>query len=105
MPQPRKYANRADQQAAYRQRRIAADRELLAQKGFPPLPAIPTMPGNARWRARIAQAHLLRSEAVGEMQNYHDDRSQEWQDSTRAEELLAKIERLQETMDPLQGIE
>jgi len=29
MPQPRKYANRADQQAAYRQRRIISDRELL----------------------------------------------------------------------------
>ena len=29
MPQPRKYANRAEQQAAYRQRRIASDRQLL----------------------------------------------------------------------------
>jgi hypothetical protein len=105
MPQPRKYANRADQQAAYRQRRIASDRQLLAQKGLPPLPAIPTMPGNARWRAMIAQAHLLISEAVVEMQDYHDDRSEQWQDSTKAEDLLAKLERLQETMDQLQGIE
>jgi hypothetical protein len=105
MPQPRKYANRADQQAAYRQRRIASDRELLAQKGLPALPAIPTMPGNARWSAMIAQAHLLLSEAVVEMQDYHDDRSQEWQDSSKAEDLLAKLEHLQETMDQLQGIE
>ena len=105
MPQPRKYANRADQQAAYRQRRIDSDRELLAKKGLPPLPAIPTMPGNARWNAMIAQAYLLLSEAVVEMQDYHDDRSQEWQESTKAEDLLAKLERLQETMDQLQGIE
>ena len=105
MPQPRKYANRADQQAAYRQRRIVSDRELLAKKGLPPLPAIPTMPGNARWNAMIAQAHLLLSEAVVEMQDYHDDRSPDWQESTKAQELLARLERLQETADQLQGIE
>jgi len=105
MPQPRKYANRADQQAAYRQRRIVSDRALLAQKGLPALPAIPTMPGNARWNAMIAQAHRLLSEALVEMQDYHDDRSQEWQDSSKAEDLLAKLEHLQETVDQLQGIE
>ena len=105
MPQPRKYANRAEQQAAYRQRRIVSEHELLSQKGLPPLPAIPTMPGNARWSAMIAQAHLLISEAVVEMQDYHDDRSEQWQDSTKAEELLAKREHHQETMDQLQGID
>lgn len=105
MPQPRKYANRAEQQAAYRKRRVVSDHELLAQKGLPALPAIPTMPGNARWSAMIAQAHLLLSEAVVEMQDYHDDRSEQWQDSSKAADLLAKLERLQETVDQLQGIE
>jgi len=105
MPQPRKYETRADQQAAYRQRRIASDRELLSKKGLPALPAIPTMPGNARWSAMIAQARLLLSEATVEMQSYHDDRSQEWQDGAKAEELLAKLEHLQETMDQLQDSE
>ena len=105
MPQPRKYATRAEQQAAYRKRRIISDRELLAQKGLPPLPAIPTIPGNARWSAMIKQAHTLLSEAVVEMQNYHDDRSEQWQDSTKAEELLAKLEHLQETMAQLQEVE
>jgi len=105
MPQPRKYATRAEQQAAYRKRRVISDRERLAQKGLPPLPALPTMPGNARWSAMIAQAHLLLSEAIDEMQNYHDERSEEWQDSTKAEDLLAKVEQLQETMAQLQGIE
>ena len=105
MPQPRKYATRADQQSAYRQRRVASVRELLSKKGLPALPAIPTMPGNARWSAMIAQAHLLLSEAVVEMQSYHDDRSQEWQDGAKAEDLLAKLEHLQETMDQLQGSE
>ena len=82
-----------------------AQRELLAKKGLPSLPAIPTMPGNARWSAMIQQAHILLSEAVDEMQNYHDDRSEQWQDSDKAEDLLAKVECLQETMEQLQEVE
>ena len=105
MPQPRKYETRAQQQAAYRKRRATSDRQLLAQKGLPPLASIPTMPGNARWSAMIAQAHMLLSEAVDEMQSYHDDRSEQWQDSSRAEDLLAKLDHLQETMDQLEQIE
>ncbi len=104
MPQPRKYATRADQQAAYRQRRIASEQALLSQKGLPALPAIPTLPGKARWSAMIAQAHSLLVEAVVEMQSYHDARSAEWQESAKAEELLAKVEQLQETLEQLQGI-
>ena len=53
----------------------------------------------------IAQAHLLLSEAVVEMQSYHDERSQELQDGVKAEDLLAKLEHLQETMEQLQGSE
>ena len=53
----------------------------------------------------IEQAHMLLSGAVVEMQIYHDDRSEPWQDSTKAEDLLAKLEQLQETMAQLQGIE
>ena len=105
MPQPRKYETRAQQQAAYRKRRAVAGQELLAKKGLPPLPAIPTIPGNARWSAMIEQAHMLLSQAIIEMQNYHDDRSEQWQDSARAEELLAKLEHLQETTAQLQQIE
>lgn len=63
------------------------------------------LPGRARWSAIIAQAHLLLSEAVVEMQTYHDARSAEWQESTKAEELLTKVEQLLETIEQLQGIE
>ena len=105
MPQPRQYASRAQQQAAYRKRRELCDRARLAQKGLPALPSIPSIPGNARWSAMIAQARLLLSEAVAEMQSYHDDRSEPWQESTKAEDLLAKLEQLQETMEQLQGID
>ena len=105
MPQPRKYETRAHQQAAYRKRQTLSQQELLSHKGLPPLPAIPTLPGNARWRAIIEQAHTLLSAAAEEMQTYHDARSEPWQESSKAEELLAKLERLQESIAQLQDIE
>ena len=105
MPQPRKYTNRAAQQAAYRKRQALSVQDLHAHKGLPALPAIPTMPGNARWSAMIEQAHTLLNEAVEEMQSYHDDRSEQWQESAKAEELLAKLEQLQETVAQLQTME
>ncbi len=105
MPQLRKYGTRAEQQAAYRKRRAISEQQLLAQKGLPVLPAIPTMPGNARWRAMIEQAHTLLSTAAEEMQDYYDDRSEPWQEGPRAEELLAKLEHLHESMTPLEDID
>jgi hypothetical protein len=105
MPQPRKYETRSAQQAAYRQRRATAEQELLARKGLPLLPAIPTLPGHVRWSAMIQQAHTLLSMAAEEIQSYHDDRSEPWREGQKAEALLAKLEHIQESMAPLQEIE
>ena len=105
MPQLRKYVNRAAQQAAYRKRQARAQQDLLASKGLPALPAIPTMPGNARWQAMIDQAHTLLCDAAEEMQSYHDDRSEQWQESDKAEELLARIELVQEKADQILDME
>ena len=102
MPQPKKYANRAQQQAAYRERRASSERELLATKGLPPLPAIPTLPGHARWAAMQSQARSLLEAAVGEMQCYYDERSSAWQESAAAEELLARRECLEEIIAQLE---
>ena len=105
MPQRRKYQTRGEQQAAYRKRCAISERALLAQKGLPPLPAIPTIPGAARWRAMIEQAYTLLSHAADEMQCYHDDRSEAWQEGDKAEEMLVRLEQLQETAAQLQDIE
>jgi hypothetical protein len=105
MPQPRKYATRAEQQAAYRQRRTRAEQDLLATKGLPPLPAIPTLPGAVRWRAMLSQAQQLLGQAASEMQSYYDARSEAWQEGVRAEELLNKLERLEEIVAQLQECE
>ena len=105
MPRPRQYDTRAAQQAAYRTRQVQSQQALLAQKGLPPLPAIPTMPGQVRWKAMIAQAQLLLSAAAVEMQTYHDARSESWQEGDKAEALLSKLEHLQETVAELQDLD
>ena len=105
MPQPRKYATRAQQQAAYRKRRAVSEQELLAAKGLPPFPALPTLAGHARWRAMLAQAQQLLSQATSEMQSYYDDRSEAWQESAQAEAMLNKRERLEEIVTQLQECE
>lgn len=105
MPQPRKYENRAAQQAAYRKRQTISQQQMLSQKGLPSLPALPTIPGQARWRAMMVQAQALLSQAAEEMQSYHDDRSELWQDSAKAEEMLARIEHLQEAIAQLEAAE
>jgi hypothetical protein len=105
MPQPRQYENRAAQQAAYRKRQTISQQQMLSQKGLPPLPSLPTIPGQARWRAMMVQAQALLGQAAEEMQSYHDERSEPWQDSTKAEELLARIEHLQEAMAQLEAVE
>ena len=62
------------------------------------------MPGNARWIDAIAQAACLLTSVVAEMQDYFDDRSEEWQDSERAEAHQERMEAVQEIVDALEGV-
>jgi hypothetical protein len=99
MPQERKHASSAGRQAAYRKRCERARRIELAAKGLPALPAISTMPGFRRWNASIETARELIERTVDEMQEYFDERSEEWQESERAEEHQEKIDSAQTLLD------
>ena len=102
MPQPRKYESRAHQQAAHRNRCATALRSQSQAKGLPALPPIPAMPGTARWRAAARMAQDLITTICDEMQSYADDRSEQWQQSDRADEFaerLAGIEDIRDTLD------
>lgn len=105
MPQPRKYATRAQQQAAYRQRCAATQSKVLAQKGLPLLPAIPSMPGTARWNAMVEHACQLLSDAIEEMKDYHYYRTERWQASFTGEEFLEKVEHLKRIRARLEDID
>lgn len=105
MPTPRKYEGGAARQRAYRERAARArlaEREL---KGLPAAPAIPTMPSPKRWRATIAQAAALLSQAEGEIHDYIDERSEAWQESERAEHWQECRQAIEDVIDSLESID
>jgi len=99
MPQPKYHVSAAARQAAYRKRCDRARQVELASKGLPSLPAISTMPGWPRWNASVEAARELVERTVEEMQEYFDDRSEQWQESERAEEHQEKIDSIQTLLD------
>jgi hypothetical protein len=101
MSQLRQYADNAAKQRAYRARQAEARRSEQRAKGLPPAAALPTLPSHARWQALLAQARLSLQAARDEMQAYHDDRSQAWQQSERADVLLERIDSLEQALDAL----
>jgi hypothetical protein len=103
MPQQRIHSTSADRQRAYRQRQTEARATERQEKGLPPLPTIPTLPGERRWAASIAQARALVEQTRDEMQAYFDDRSEHWQESERGETLQERIEALETVLSDLEG--
>jgi hypothetical protein len=99
MPTPRKYATSADKHRAYRERQAAARQAERAAKGLPTTPSIPTMPGTARWEALIAGALSTLEASRDAMQVYFDERSENWQESERGEELRERIETLESIIE------
>jgi hypothetical protein len=101
MPQQRKYNTNAARQEAYRTRCEQSRQIALAAKGLPSLPAIATIPGWPRWNASFTAAHALIADSLSEMQDYFDDRSQNWQESQRAEEHQERIASVEAALDAL----
>ena len=109
MPQPRKHISPAARQkasvrcghtlclqAAYNQRTEQARREQLTAKGLPATPAIPTIPGYPRWRHAIKQVQALLEMMHSEMEDYADQRSEQWQETQQAETLRQQIDDISE---------
>ena len=109
MPRPRlnpeKILTPAEKQKAYRERQKQARITERQQKGLPPAPAVPTMPGTARWNALIVQAQAALDTCLEEMQTYFDDRSEQWQESERGEQMQERIDQISELLETLNNIE
>jgi hypothetical protein len=96
-----KYRTNAEKQAAYRQRMRQAQEKQLTERSLPPLPAIPSIPGEARWRAALGQAEWLVETTVNEMQEYYEERSEAWQESERGGTFEDRLHAVQELLSSL----
>jgi hypothetical protein len=101
MPTPRKYSSDADRQRAFRQRQRDARTAALVSNAPPP-PAIPTMPGTARWKALHDQARAAIQTMAEEMQSYHDNLSETWQEGDKGEAFREMIERADELRETIE---
>lgn len=104
MPTPRRYQTDAQRQSAYRERQSAARRAEQQAKGLPPLPTIPTMPGEKRWQGMADHARVLLQAMRDEMQSYFDDRSETWQEGDKGEAMQGRIDALDGVIDQLDNI-
>jgi hypothetical protein len=104
LPTPRKHADTAAKHRAYRERAAASRAAEREAKGLPKAPAIPTIPGTARWAALIEVARAALETAAVEMQGYYDDRSEAWQEGDRGESLRAKLEAIEAVVSEIEGL-
>lgn len=104
MPTPRKYNNPAERKAAYRHRCRQALAALGERKGLPASAPIPTIPSYPRWNAVLASARALLNMARDEMEVYTDERSEAWQDSERAQQMVDNITAIEEALSALDNI-
>ena len=104
MPTPKTHSSPAHRQAAYLKRQKEARIQELAARGLPALPAIPSMPGTARWRAAINSAKILLETTVQEMEDYSQERSEQWQETDRAERMNESIAVIKEVAENLDDI-
>lgn len=82
MPNPKRHANSAARQKAYRSR-------LRSVQTMTPVPA---KPGPARWRALKRNALFMLEVLAAEMRDYAEQRSEAWQESDRAQNFEERID-------------
>jgi|SRR5580658_8372370 hypothetical protein len=101
MPQPKLHASAAARQSSYRNRQEDARKSVLAAKGLPPLPSISTLPGWPRWKASVDAARALLQQALDEMNDYFNDRSESWQEGDRGDEHQQRIASMEAVIDAI----
>lgn len=103
MPRPRKYADAAEKQAAYRTRQGERLRAVIEGRR-PAAPAIGNMPAERRWTALREQAREALEQMRDEMQEYHDARSDEWQEGERGQAMSERLDDLDQLLSDLDAL-
>ena len=104
MPEVKRHLSNAARQRAYRSRQNAARRAEQAAKGLPSLAAIPTMPSLARWSALKCNALKLLEALASEMKDYADGRSEEWQESEKAQTFQEALDLVEAACEAVEEI-
>jgi len=98
MPQVRKHISNAQRQAAYRRRRKQDQRDALVPIDLPAIPKLTAIPATVRWRKGIAQAHGLLALVLQEMQDYYDERSENWQEGEKGGAFQERLDQIEEAL-------
>lgn len=77
----------------------------MRAKNLPPAAPIASMPSVARWNALIQMAQDLLTSAQQEMQTYHDQRSEVWQESEKGAAFQERMERLEDARICVEAID
>ena len=101
---PRRYPTNAARQRAYRQRCREASPPAAARGGVPG-PAVPPLPGPARWRALLRQARGALQTVYEEMEAYYEERSPAWQESERGAAFQERLEAVQEAQQAVEELD
>lgn len=91
----------AARQQRFRERQAEARYAEQQAKGLPPLPAIPTIPGHARWRAVFLSAEAALTLASQQMSDYYNARSEVWQEGESGEQFAERQEMLETVLSHL----
>ena len=98
MPTPLQHLNIAAKQKAYRARQAQVRNQEQLAKGMPRAAPISTMPSPKRWNAQIELARVALETVQQEMQDYHADRSELWQESEKGADFLQRVEAIEEML-------
>ena len=97
-------AQTAARQERFRQRKEEARLREQQQRGLPRMPAISTMPGQARWRTALQSAHALIAQVDDEMAAYFEQRSESWQEGEAGVDFAERQEAVEAVMNALEEL-
>ena len=101
MAQQRHHDSPAQRQAAYRRRQAQATAALIQAKGVTPLPSIANLPGEARWKQLLQTAQQAVEIALSEMNEYHQARTELWQEGERGTTFMERSQELEQVSEAL----
>jgi hypothetical protein len=105
MPTPRKYANNAERQTAYRARRpLPSHSQSKSQKSTTGDSHVSPRLSYRRWDAMIEQSLSLIRTVKEEMQLYYDQRTDRWQESERGGKHAETMETIEEIVYLMQDL-